>query len=106
MHLVVVLIKVLVVKLYTDAHGDVSRPYMYVGCSDFSKLNQPMEVSQSKVAIQYFFMVKQSNIIVEPYNYVSWYNKYPWITVCTSKYKIYCRVCCIAKQQKFLSPSV
>ena len=76
MHLVVVLIKVLVVKLYTDAHSDVSRPCMYAGYGDFSNPNQPTEVPQSKVAIFLHGKTKQYNSRAIQ---LSWYNKYPWV---------------------------
>ena len=36
----------------------------------------------------------------------SWYEMYSWISVCTNKHKIYCRVCWLSKQQKLLSSSV
>ena len=36
----------------------------------------------------------------------AWYQKYPWITVCSSRYKIFCRTCRSAQQQGLLSSSV
>ena len=33
----------------------------------------------------------------------SWYEKYPWISVCTSRFKIFCTICRHAKQQNFLT---
>ena len=74
-----------------------------VGCSDFNKPNHPTEVLETKRAISYSRgKTKQYCRTIQR----SWYNKYPLITVCTGRYKIFCRVCCMAKQQKLLSPSV
>ena len=33
----------------------------------------------------------------------SWYKKYPWITVCSMQFRIFCRLCCGAKQQGLLA---
>ena len=33
----------------------------------------------------------------------SWYEKYPWITVCTSCYKVFCHTCRIAKQMGLIT---
>lgn len=30
----------------------------------------------------------------------SWYVKYPWISVCTTSYNIFCHVCCNAKKNR------
>ena len=68
----------------------------------YATANQPMEILQIKGAISYSGKTKQYCRTIQG----SWYNKYPWITVCTGRYKIFCRVCCLAKQQKLLSPSV
>ena len=73
-----------------------------VGCSDINKPNHSTEVLETKRGISYSGKTKQYCRTIQP----SWYNKYPWITVCTGGYKIFCRVCCMAKQQKLLSPSV
>lgn len=35
----------------------------------------------------------------------SWYGKHPWISVCTSRYKIFCSTCCDAKQLGLLKLS-
>lgn len=32
----------------------------------------------------------------------SWYVKYPWISVCTTSYNIFCHVCCNAKKQNLI----
>ena len=36
----------------------------------------------------------------------SWYEMHPWISVCSLRYKIFCRTCCSAHQQGLLSSSV
>ena len=33
----------------------------------------------------------------------NWYDRYPWVSVCTSKYKVFCATCCGAKQQGLLT---
>ena len=60
----------------------------------------PSEVSNSKVAIAHqskerkVGQMKTYSRRIQP----SWYDKYPWISVCTLKYKIFCSTCCGAKQ--------
>ena len=87
---------------------DLSLQCTYLGCSDFSIPHHPLELPQSRVAVSYSSKqgnsskTKQYCRSIQP----SWYKKYSWITVCTIKHKIFCRVCSFAKQQKLLSPSV
>jgi hypothetical protein len=33
----------------------------------------------------------------------SWYDKHPWISVCTSSYKVFCHVCCSARKQNLIT---
>lgn len=33
----------------------------------------------------------------------SWYVKHPWISVCTSSFKVFCHVCCSAKSRDLIS---
>ena len=33
----------------------------------------------------------------------SWYKKHPWISVCTSSYKVFCYVCCSARSQDLIN---
>ena len=78
-----------------------------VGCSDLTRPNQPLDVSKSK-CIQSHLSKERQPGQQKQYNrtiQTSWYNKYPWITVCTSRYKIHCRICCLAKQHGLLSTS-
>ncbi|XP_065885455.1 zinc finger MYM-type protein 1-like [Dysidea avara] len=79
-----------------------------VGCSDLTRPNQPLDVSKSKCMQSHLSKERQLGQ-KKQYNrsiQTSWYNKYPWITVCTGRYKIYCRICCLAKQHGLLSTSV
>ena len=33
----------------------------------------------------------------------SWYKKHPWITVCTTSYKVFCHSCCFARKNGLLT---
>jgi len=75
-----------------------------VGCCDLNRPNQPLDVSKSKYIQSHLSKERQVGqycISIQ----TSWYNKYSWITVCTRQYKIYCRICCLAKQRGLLSNS-
>ena len=79
-----------------------------VGCSDLTRPNQPLDVSKSKYILTHLSKERQ---LGQKKQYsrsiqMSWYAKYSWITVCTSQYKIYCGICCLAKQHGLLSTSV
>ena len=77
------------------------------GCRDYSTSNQPVEVAMSKVLHSHHSKEKQSNQLKSYRRKIqsSWYRKYPWITVCSLRYRIFCRLCCGAKQQGLLTNS-
>ena len=56
---------------------------------------QPVDVSESKTTHSHFCkerrhgQLKSYSRKMQP----SWYKRYSWISVCTSKYKIYCATC-------------
>ena len=56
-------------------------------CENFEVAHHPTNLSQSKSS--------NSSRCIQ----TSWYSRYPWITVCTSSYKVFCHVCCLAKEQ-------
>ena len=66
---------------------------------------QPANVSESKTVHSHFCKERQHGQLksysrkIQP----NWYKRYPWISVCTSKYKIFCASCCGAKQQGLLT---
>ena len=66
---------------------------------------QPANVSESKTVHSHFCkeiqhgQLKSYSRKIQP----NWYKQYPWISVCTSKYKIFCASCCGAKQQGLLT---
>ena len=70
-------------------------------CSNVCMPHQPVDLSQSKRVHSHLSKEKRSDELkvyshnIQP----SWYSKFPWISVCTSTYKIYCTVCRTAKQQ-------
>ena len=92
-----------------DSSTNVSLPCTCLGCSNFSIPHQPLELPQFKVAVSHSSkpghtskVVKQCSRTIQP----SWFKRYSWITVCANRHKVFCRVCCLAKQQKLLSVSV
>ena len=75
------------------------------GCRDYSTSNQPLEVALSKTLHSHHSKEKGSSQL-KSYNrkiQSSWYKKYPWITVCSMQFRIFCRLCCGAKQQGLLT---
>lgn len=66
---------------------------------------QPADVSESKTTHSHSCKERQHGQVksysrkIQP----SWYKRYPWISVCTSRYKIFCATCCGAKQQGILT---
>ena len=85
----------------------VPQPCTCVGCTDYNKSNQPLEVAQSKLIQSHASKERQPGKKKQYSRTIqtAWYKRYPWITVCTIQYKIYCRVCCLAKQHGLLSTS-
>jgi len=82
-----------------------SNSYDCVGRCDLNRPNQPLDVSKSKYIQSHLSKERQ---VGQKKQYcrsiqTSWYNKYSWITVCTRQCKIYCRICCLAKQHGLLS---
>ena len=77
------------------------------GCRDYSTSNQPVAVAMSKVLHSHHSKEKKSNQLKSYSRKIqeSWYKKYPWITVCSFQYRIFCRLCCYAKQQELLTNS-
>ena len=77
------------------------------GCRDYSTSNQPVAVAMSKVLHSHHSKEKKSNQLKSYSRKIqeSWYKKYPWITVCSFQYRIFCRLCCYAKQLELLPNS-
>ena len=71
-------------------------------CSDRNNAHQPTNVVESKVSHAYSSKTghkkKHSRAIQ-----TSWYKSYPWITVCTSRYMIFCVSCRSANGQGLLT---
>ena len=73
-------------------------------CSDPHGPYQPLELTESGVARAYLSkersgQVKSYSRRIQP----SWYKSFPWISVCTSSFKIYCTMCRSAKFRNLLS---
>ena len=80
---------------------------MCKGCTDLSISHQLKDVDKSKLIHSHNSKERQDG----RKSYcrkiqTSWYKKYPWITVCSSRYTIFCRTCRSAQQQGLLSSSV
>ena len=72
-------------------------------CSDRNTAHQPTNVVESKVSRAYAnketgHKKKHSRVIQ-----TSWYRSHPWITVCTSRFKIFCVSCRSANDQGLLT---
>ena len=85
-------------KRSTDVNCDCA------GCKDFTVPNQPVDVSESKKTHRHQSKEKKSD---DPKIYSRkiqphWYAKFPWITVCSSTFRIYCVLCRRAKHEKLL----
>ena len=64
------------------------------GCADLSISHQLKDVEKSKLVHSHNSKERQN--CKKSYCrkiQSSWYNKHPWITVCLSRYKIFCRIC-------------
>lgn len=74
-------------------------------CTDVSIPYHPLDVSESKISHAYHNKEREQGKLksyarkIQP----SWYEKYPWISVCTSSFKIFCTTCRHAKQQNLLT---
>ena len=65
-------------------------------CKNFDVSHQPTKLERSKC--HHGQQKSHSRSIQE-----SWYEKYPWISVCTSSYKLFCRVCCSARSHNLVT---
>lgn len=70
-------------------------------CTNLSSPYQPSKVTDSKVCRSY--QSKHGSKSHSRMIQTSWYKRYPWITVCTSEYKIYCATCRFACSQGLLN---
>ncbi len=64
---------------------------------------QPIDVSKSKHVYSH-----KSQLTVKKKSYSrsihpSWYKKHPWITVFTTKYKVFCHSCCYSRKKGLLT---
>ena len=65
-------------------------------CANFDDAHQPKELEGSKTPHGQQTSYTRSI-------QVSWYEKHPWISVCTSSYKVFCQVCCSARSQDLVT---
>ena len=70
-------------------------------CSNVSTPYHPLKLSQSKTTKLYNSesKAKSHSRMIQS----RWYELHPWISVCTSKYRIYCSTCLTAKEQGLLN---
>lgn len=59
-------------------------------CTNYDVPHQPTDLEQSKAKGQQSYSRS-----IQP----SWYKKYQWISVCTSSFKVYCHICCSARDR-------
>lgn len=64
-------------------------------CSNFDAAHQPTDLDSSKNP----YGQRNSKRSIQ----ASWYEKHPWISVCTSSYKVFCHVCCSARNQDLIT---
>ena len=77
------------------------------GCTDLSNSHQPKDVNKSKLVHSHNSKERQDCKKTYCRKILSsWYEKYLWITMCPSNYRIFCRTCHSAQQQGLLSSSV
>ena len=67
-------------------------------CTNFDVPHQPADLEKSKTLVMYGQQKSYSRSIQ-----ASWYRKHAWISVCTSSYKIFCQVCCRARNQRLIT---
>ena len=65
-------------------------------CKNFDISHQPTKLERLKC--HHGQQKSHSRSIQE-----SWYEKYPWISVCTSSYKVLCRICCSARSHNLVT---
>ena len=70
-----------------------SEPCQCRCCLDPHTPFQPLEVAESEIKSKSFSRRIQCG----------WYKSFPWISVCSSSFKIFCTKCCSAKLQGLLS---
>ena len=86
---------------------DSNRSCTCKGWTDLSISNQLRDVNKSKLVHSHNSKERQD--CRKSYCrkiQIAWYKKHPWNTVCSSRYKIFCRTCRSAQQQGLLSSSV
>ena len=74
-------------------------------CAQPDTAHQLMDVTESKTIHSHLSKERQAGKLKSYSRKIQpcWYKKYPWITVCTSKYKVFCVSCRSAKQQGLLT---
>ena len=73
-------------------------------CSDPSIPHQPLNVSESRTTHSHESKGRREG--AKTYSrkiQQSWYKQYPWITVCSSKYRIFCASCLSTRKQGLLT---
>ena len=65
--------------------------------------SQPLDVSNSKQVYSHSSQELNRKKSYSRAIQASWYKKFPWITVCTSSYKIFCHNCRIAKMKGLIT---
>ena len=74
-------------------------------CSNISTSHYLLIVNSSKKKQLYFSKQHGKQKAHSRTIQNTWYKTYPWITACTSQYKVHCATCRAADEQKLLTPS-
>ena len=72
-------------------------------CSSVGTPHHPLIVNSSKKKQLYFSKQYGKQKAHSRTIQNTWYKTHPWISVCTSQYKVYCATCRAANEQKLLS---
>lgn len=83
----------------SDSHSDCQCE----GCSVDGPPCQPLNVEESRRVYSYHSHDSDQQVSYSRSLQTSWYTKYPWITVCTTNYKIFCHSCRLAQKKGLLT---
>ena len=88
----------------TSSSTSTNRACKCQACTDICTPHHPVEVDSSKRSQLY--CIKQSGKQKSHSRTIqsAWYSAYPWISVCTTQYKVYCATCRTANHQGLLNP--
>ena len=72
-------------------------------CRDVTVAHQPLHISKSMTTSSYSSQRQGKQVSYSRKIQPGWYTEYPWISVCTTKYRIFCSICRHAQKQNLLT---